>query len=46
MQHYKDHIKEMEEHTVPTNSLEIIVQRERDMIDFAKSIAKNIHRLM
>jgi hypothetical protein len=45
MQHYKDHIKELEEHIVPTNPPEIIPEREQDVISSAESIALNIHRL-
>jgi hypothetical protein len=45
MQHYKDHIKELEECTVPTTPPKIRVQRERDTIASIESIMQNIQRL-
>jgi hypothetical protein len=45
MQHYKDQIKEMEEHAMPTNPPEIRAQRERGEIDSVDNIAQNKHRM-
>jgi hypothetical protein len=45
LQHYKDHIKELEERTVPTTPPEIRAQREQDVTTFAENIAQNVHRM-
>jgi hypothetical protein len=43
---YKDQIKEMEEHAVPTTPPEVRAQREKDTIESTKSIAHVIYRMI
>jgi len=45
LQQYKEKIKELEEHEVPTTPLVVRVQREKDRTTTAKKIVQNIHRV-
>jgi hypothetical protein len=46
LQHYKEQIKEMEEHAVPTTPPEVRAQREKDVTSSTRKITQNIHRMI
>jgi HEPN domain-containing protein len=45
LEQYKDQIKELEEHGIPTTPPEVRAQREKDTTESAENIAETIHKM-